>query len=713
MGDPNRRLGTLGIAAYLGVYVAWQLSGVGNREVIGDFAFLPLTAVAALAAWRAGKRSAARPGLRRGWRLIALALAFYGVGDAIQLYYEAVVEEFPTPSLADPFFLAFYPLFFAGILSFPWSGGATGNRRAQAILEAATIAVGGAAVIWYLVLGPTAYADAGSLLANLVGVAYPAGDLILVGVIARLWFGARGSEGHRVLALISAGVALYIVADVVYSWMVLQSVYAGGGWIDGFWMFATAAFALAAASQPELADDDDQRRPAGEADRTSALAAVLPYLAVVTVFGLLLGSQAGDSFFPGMSLALTAALAAALLLLRQALAQRDLAATHRELRKAHAKLAALATIDPLTGLSNHRALVDTMDRELDRARRHGRPCSLLFIDIDYFKTLNDSCGHAAGDKVLKELGGVMAGSLRSIDTLGRWGGEEFVVVLPEVAAKAALQTAERARATVAEHLFAVSNGTHLTISVGVAAYPRDGEDRDELLEAADRAMYTAKRMGRNQVFDAADPTIAALREDETAGSELDERATMGAVDALAMLVDNRDNGAGEQTTQVATLAKQVALALRCSPKQARQVYLAAKLHDIGKVAVADAILRKPGRLTDEEWEQMRRHPAIGADVISRVSRLADLAPIIRSHHERYDGDGYPAGLKGDEIPLEARIVGVADALDAMLSNRPYRARLDLDKALEELRDGAGSQFDPAVVEAMEQILDEERTEEVA
>ena len=466
-----------GVLAYLAAYLAWHVFGSDHRKLIGDFAFLPLTALAALVAWRAGERATGIRGLRWGWRLIALALISYGIGDVIQLYYEVGGGTDPSPSPDDLFYLGFYPLFLAGILRFPW--GRAGNRglRRLAFLDALTIAIGGAALVWYVVLGPTAYSDSGSLFGNLVAVAYPAGDLVLIAALARLCMGTSELRIHRSIGLLAIGITLYVAADVLYSWAVLNSGYAGGGWLDTLWLFATASFVFAAASQPDL--DAPGERGTEEEERLSPWMAALPYLAVLLIFGLLIGAQDNDAFFPGLSLTLTAALVAALVLLRQFLSQRNLASANSELRKAQAELAALATTDPLTALPNHRAL-----------------------DVDSFKALNDSRGHAAGDGALRELGAVMRRALRSIDTLGRWGGEEFVIVLSEIDAEAAMVTAERIRAIVAEHLFDFASGAHLTLSIGAATYPQDGSERNELLEAADCAMYMAKRMGHNQVANA-------------------------------------------------------------------------------------------------------------------------------------------------------------------------------------------------------------------
>lgn len=204
-----------------------------------------------------------------------------------------------------------------------------------------------------------------------------------------------------------------------------------------------------------------------------------------------------------------------------------------------------------------------------------------------------------------------------------------------------------------------------------------------------------------------DGPVGIRERDPLGGCEPDEFATVAAVEALAVLVDSRDAGTNEHSCRVAELAEALALALGCSPERARDVHLAGKLHDIGKVAVPDSILRKRGKLTEDEWETMRRHPAIGANVVSHVGSLARLAPIIRSHHERYDGAGYPQGLQGSEIPLEARIVAVVDAFDAMISDRPYRLRMSVEGARQRLRECAGTQFDPEVVAALDSHLDGE------
>jgi diguanylate cyclase (GGDEF)-like protein len=329
---------------------------------------------------------------------------------------------------------------------------------------------------------------------------------------------------------------------------------------------------------------------------------------------------------------------------------------------------------------------------------------LVFFDVDHFKMLNDSFGHAAGDTALRELGAVARSCLRGTDTVGRWGGEEFVVLLADTGSAAAMVSTERLRRTIAAHRFAGVADTRLTCSLGVAVYPDDGLTRTQLIDSADRAMYAAKRFGRNQVFAAADPAAAALNGYPHPKDARDEDALTGAVEALALLVDERDSYTGAHAARVSELSRRLATELRCDAADTSTIGMAARLHDIGKVAVPDAILMKPGRLTDEEWVLIHKHPVVAAEVLSRIPALRPIAHVVRAHHERWDGTGYPDGAAGEDIPLGARIISAADAFNAMVTARPYSDALDPGLALAEIRRCSGTQFDPQVVTAMDRAL---------
>ncbi len=391
---------------------------------------------------------------------------------------------------------------------------------------------------------------------------------------------------------------------------------------------------------------------------------------------------------------------------------RQIEMTNQDLASANARLESLATTDPLTDLLNHRALNLMVDQEIERAHRYRRPFSLLFMDLDHFKMINDTYGHGSGDRVLKEYAAVVQSQLRGVDVLGRWGGEEFLVLLPEIDWSSAMECAERVRKSVAGHLFEIGDGIHITSSIGVASYPEDAVDRDRLIELADTAMYAAKRLGRNQVRRSSDAAVAAMEGSAEGMNGRHESSLIGVVEALAALVEARDHYSGRHTAEVGQRAVRLALKLGLDAPQAELLGMAGLLHDIGKVGVPDAILQKPARLTAGEWATVRKHTTVGADVVNRIPGLSPIATIIRAHHEHWDGTGYPDGLAGDAIPVGARIISVVDAYGAITSDRPYRAARSPEWARSEMIRCAGHQFDPVVVEAFLAMLDTEDPSEV-
>ena len=382
----------------------------------------------------------------------------------------------------------------------------------------------------------------------------------------------------------------------------------------------------------------------------------------------------------------------------------ELLSAHLSLAESNARLEALATTDPLTGLHNHRAMVDALSAKITRAIHLDRPCAVAFLDIDHFKALNDTCGHVAGDAALHEFGGILRGCFSAAATVGRWGGEEFIALLPDTDLAGAVAAAESMRQAVSAETLSVGGGLRLTCSVGVASYPAHGSNGDALLQAADEAMYAAKRLGRNQVRTADDPAVAALRTEE-AGASREEEALAGTVAALAALVTARDSYTQDHTEEVGLMAVLLAQTLGLSGMEARQIGVAARLHDIGKIAIPEALLHQRSPLAAVERDQMRQHPVVGAEVFGHVPGLRTLAPLIRSHHERWDGGGYPDGLTGEAIPLGARILAVADAFAAMTSERPYQPAHDPSWAYAEIERQAGTQFDPTVVEALREVLE--------
>jgi diguanylate cyclase (GGDEF)-like protein/putative nucleotidyltransferase with HDIG domain len=362
-------------------------------------------------------------------------------------------------------------------------------------------------------------------------------------------------------------------------------------------------------------------------------------------------------------------------------------------------LTTAARRDPLTDLLNRRGFEEVFDVELERARRTGAPLSLIVGDLDRFKEINDAFGHVTGDEALKRVASVIDSAKRGFDSAARVGGEEFAILAPDADEHGAYMLAERVRNEV-ERGFATGTGP-LTASFGVATFPLHGQSTDALLRAADQALYAAKRLGRNRsvISSAEVPGILARAPRRQEESHVELSTLLGLAEAL----DVRDTGTVTHCHRVGRFAELIARELGLAPDAVERVRLAGLLHDVGRVGMPDELLAKRGPLTDEEWSWVRAHPEIGARMVETTD-YADMRSWIRSHHERPDGRGYPEGLHADEAPLEARILAVADAYEAMTSDRPYRAALSLAEAAQELRRGAGTQFDPLVVEALLRVV---------
>ncbi|TMK79262.1 MAG: diguanylate cyclase [Actinobacteria bacterium] len=376
-------------------------------------------------------------------------------------------------------------------------------------------------------------------------------------------------------------------------------------------------------------------------------------------------------------------------LLAIALYQRS---TYRALRAMR-----LALTDPLTGLGNHRHFHERLERELIEAERNECDFSLCLVDVDDFKRVNDLFGHPAGDRVLSHL----ATSLRQNGEAFRLGGDEFALLLPEYneseSVAAAEAIIERIGSLGLDHVGSV------TVSAGVATFPRQAPDRGELIRLADSALYWAKENGKNRVH-VYRPDVVELAELRRLAVGPDRAARFRAAASLAKAVDLRDTYTGSHSARVAELAARVAAKLGLDQEHIELSRLAGSLHDLGKLAIPEEILRKPGPLTGPERLVLERHPQIGFRMLDSLG-IDPVADWILHHHERWDGTGYPDRMPGPEIPLGARIIFVVDAYDAMTSDRVYRGRLSQADALAELERCAGTQFDPAVVAALAEELE--------
>jgi diguanylate cyclase (GGDEF)-like protein/putative nucleotidyltransferase with HDIG domain len=342
-------------------------------------------------------------------------------------------------------------------------------------------------------------------------------------------------------------------------------------------------------------------------------------------------------------------------------------------------LMGVSRADPLTGCLNRRGFEERAVAEISAAARRACQGTVLVLDIDHFKPVNDRFGHAAGDELLRWVVSTIEATVRPNDAIGRMGGDEFAILFADIDSTDALECAARVTAAL---------GERAPCSLGMATFPVDATELDELMRLADVRLY-GSRHGRAD-RDITGPT---------------ERLSWAAT--LAHAVDMRMNAAHEHSRAVADLAVSIATEMGWQSDMLGMLRMAAMLHDVGKVNVPDEILCKPGRLSATEFERMQGHSVAGAELVSRVEGLATIVPWIRHSHESFDGSGYPDGLRGEAIPLASRIMLVADAFDAITSTRPYRDALSVEHACAELERHAGSQFDPACVRAMLECLNAE------
>jgi diguanylate cyclase (GGDEF)-like protein/putative nucleotidyltransferase with HDIG domain len=345
--------------------------------------------------------------------------------------------------------------------------------------------------------------------------------------------------------------------------------------------------------------------------------------------------------------------------------------------------------DSLTGLLAHRSFHETVETLITA----GDPFSVLLVDIDDFKQINDVYGHQTGDLELRRVAQALRHGIRSSDNVFRIGGEEFCAVVAGLEAADAFSVAEQLRQGVTQSVRDLP--VPLTVSVGVASFPEHGVSRDLLLEAADKAMYASKRGGKNR------STIAGGTGQEAVARERD----VGLI-----LLQNKDPETVSHSMEVAILSVELGMKLKLDDRVLDRLRTAARLHDVGKIGVPDYILLKPGPLDDDEFRIIKTHPVIGAELL-RSWGLADAAEIVRHHHERIDGDGYPDGLAGEQIEIEARIIHVTDAYIAMTHDRPYRAAISREDAFVELACNTGTQFDAAIVAALTELEREAREDE--
>jgi diguanylate cyclase (GGDEF)-like protein len=468
-------------------YGLWQMfrwGGRANQAFIGDLAFVPVNGAAVVLAWRVSRRADLGYRTCRAWRLLSLAMFLYLLGDLLQFWVENVMHRVAYPTWSDAAYLGFYVVAFCGLVSFPARRG-SGPERLRLLLDLGAVFTGGAVLIWYLALGPAVGAGLRFDLFDLVTYAYPIGDLLLLfGILTLLW---RGVPRSSVMALqiFAAGLLLFIAADLIYAYITVHSTYLGGDPVDSLWMLGVTAVCISAAAQLRTKLSVSLVAPT---EPVPGRPSFLPYAAVLSSYVLLayVGFRS-VGFNPLGGIMLGALVLTILVSIRQYIALRDYG-------RLAVRYQRLASIDGTTGLFNRRHFMETAEVVFAHAQRLGQPVVALMIDVDNFKQINDLHGHIAGDEVLTDLARACQENVRPDDIVGRYGGDEFVIIVPGITSLRAIHLAEQLTHRVTD--FHGSDGEPLAYnaSVGIAECP-PYDDLTTLLIHADRAMYAAKQAG--------------------------------------------------------------------------------------------------------------------------------------------------------------------------------------------------------------------------
>ena len=373
--------------------------------------------------------------------------------------------------------------------------------------------------------------------------------------------------------------------------------------------------------------------------------------------------------------------------------------TEHTIRK---ELERLATYDGLTNIYNHRSFQKLMDEEIAKAKQADQKLSLIMLDIDYFKYFNDAFGHQKGDEILREIANTLREVTGDLGYCARYGGEEFAVILPGLNIAVAKELGKEIRNELGAKDFPgkdVFPDGSLTVSVGIAEFPLNAGSKDKLIKKADEALYRAKFVSKNKVesyYSIFDELGVFLKEEE--------KALFDSISTFTMVINAKDRYTYGHSLRVMEMAKNLAIRIELDPTLVQEISFGALLHDIGKVEISREVLNKPGKLNKKEWQMFYQHPIWGANIIDPLKSLKETKNIILYHHENFDGTGYPYGIKGEEIPVGARLLRIVDSFDAMTTTRPYKSAMSPEQAIEELGKYAGNHYDPYLLKHFQEMI---------
>lgn len=670
------------VVSYLPVSFAVRYVAQGVYYLAGLFA---AAAITGYALFRATKTN------RFFWLAVFGGTVMFLAAEVFWVSYDMLAGGGTSPvhpSFSDIANITGYVFLYIAIISMAKFSRSNAVTKARYLTDTIIVILFATIIYWALILEPMLAAPGRRPVDIVFTALYQLLDIgLLFGVLANL-FGFKVRNWRAWEAYVAGGVVLHSVADFGFAILQVNGTYNINNiwanltdvtWLAGYFFFAVAGVLFM--TKGEALSTDDAGAETLRAISKWQEVAVVAVIAIGLPFYVLLGLNA-TLVAERWGFAITGAVAIALAVLWGILVIQE-----------NNQLMQSSVIDPVSGLFNADFFKDRLHAELSRSKRFTEPLCLAIIDINGLGQINNVFGYAAGDKVLTRVGDIIKEAVRLSDVACRIGGDEFGLLLPETDKREALKICHLVQAEMAE--YGGPDTPDVSLAWGIASFPQDANDESGLLKVADDAVYWHKFYDSGQVCMIDDQASPAPPEDVNRKAE--EKAYMKAAMAMAAAVDARDPYTRYHSKNVATYARDLAQEMGLPEERVKLVETAALVHDVGKIGVPDQILRKPEPLSDDDRVWVREHPALAQRILA-ASTVPEILPWIAAHHERWDGSGYPAGLKGEQIPLEAAILAICDVYEAMTADRTYRPALTQERALLEIEMNAGVMFHPAAAE---------------